>query len=125
MDAPPATRARKSTWTVNPARAEKVASPAHWRVPAGPDEPLAVTLFGDPDALERALRRAARVRLDAGECRCIDCRRTPLAGENVHVYEDGRVICELCRPHRREEPIRIERVHGLERGLAVRARRAA
>jgi hypothetical protein len=36
------------------------------------------------------------------------------------VYEDGRVVCELCRPRRREEPIRCERVHGLERGLAVR-----
>ena len=79
-----------------------------------------MALFGDPESLERELRRAALLRLGAGECRCVDCRRTPLAGENVHVYEDGRVICELCRPHRREEPIRCERVHGLERGLAVR-----
>ncbi|MDX6660627.1 MAG: hypothetical protein QOJ55_1449, partial [Solirubrobacteraceae bacterium] len=54
-----------------------------------------MTLFGDPDSLERELRRAALHRLDAGECRCLDCRRTPLPGENIHVYEDGRVLCEL------------------------------
>jgi hypothetical protein len=79
-----------------------------------------MSLFGDPDSLERELRRAALHRLHAGECRCVDCRRTPLPGESIHVYEDGRVVCELCRPRRREEPIRCERVHGLERGLAVR-----
>lgn len=77
-------------------------------------------LFGQPDSLERELRRAALHRLDAGEQRCGDCRRIPLAGERVHVYEGGRVACELCRINRREEPIRCERVHGLERGLAVR-----
>jgi hypothetical protein len=91
----------------------------------GATNPPLMALFGDPDSLERELRRAALHRLDAGECRCLDCRRTPLPGENIHVYEDGRVLCELCRPRRREEPIRCERVHGLERGLAVRAVRAA
>jgi hypothetical protein len=98
---------------------------AIWRVREVPAEPIAMADFGESNWLERELRRAALVRLDAGECRCIDCRRTPLAGENVHVYEDGRVVCELCRPHRREQPIRCERVHGLERGLAVRSVRAA
>jgi hypothetical protein len=87
--------------------------------------PSGMPQFGDPGSLERELRRAALHRLDAGERRCVDCRRTPLPGENIHVYEDGRVACELCRSHRREEPIRCERVHGLERGLAVRVVRAA
>jgi hypothetical protein len=76
--------------------------------------------FGQAASLERELLRKALFALDAGECRCIDCRRTPLAGERVHVYDDGRVVCELCRPNRREEPIRCERVHGHERGHAVR-----
>jgi len=73
----------------------------------------------DP-SIERELIRKALLDLDAGQRRCIDCRRTPLAGERVHVYDDGRVVCELCRPRRREEPIRCERVHGPERGHAVR-----
>jgi len=73
-----------------------------------------------PDELERELMRKALHALHAGEPRCADCHRTPLVGEHLHVYEDGRVLCELCRPNRREEPIRCERVHGLERGHAVR-----
>ena len=83
-------------------------------------------LFGDPDSLERELLRAGVVhRLDAGR---VPLRRLPAhaaSGERVHVYEGGRVVCELCRPLRREEPIRCERVHGLERGPASRAVRAA
>jgi hypothetical protein len=73
----------------------------------------------DP-SLERELLRKALFALGAGQSRCVDCHRTPLTGERVHVYEDGRLVCELCRPRRREEPIRCERVHGPERGHAVR-----
>lgn len=72
-----------------------------------------------PPTLERELLRQALYSFSAGACRCADCGRTPLIGERVHVYEDGRVMCELCRPHRREEPIRCERVRG-EHGHAVR-----
>jgi hypothetical protein len=72
-----------------------------------------------PPTLEGELLRQALYSFSAGACRCADCGRTPLIGERVHVYEDGRVMCELCRPHRREEPIRCERVRG-EHGHAVR-----
>ena len=71
-------------------------------------------------SFERELLRKALFTLGAGHDRCVDCRRTPLTGERIHVYEDGRVVCELCRPGRREEPVRCERVHGPERGHAVR-----
>ena len=70
--------------------------------------------------LEGELLRKALHALAAGACRCVDCRRTPLIGECVHVYEDGRVVCDLCRPRRREEPARTEPVRSSEHGHAVR-----
>ena len=73
----------------------------------------------DP-SFERELLRKALFALGAGHARCVDCRRTPLTGERIHVYEDGRLVCELCRGGRPEEPVRCERVHGPERGHAVR-----
>ena len=44
----------------------------------------------------------------AARHRCAHCRRTPLTGEVVHVYLAGgeeRIVCELCRPKRREPPV--------------------
>ena len=73
----------------------------------------------DEADLERALLRKSVGALTSGTQRCADCGRTPLIGESVHVYDDGRVYCDLCRPHRREEPIRCERVRG-DYGHAVK-----
>jgi hypothetical protein len=61
---------------------------------------------------------------------CVHCRRTPLIGEHVHIYESGsgeeRIVCALCRGHRREAPARTELVHAIgERNVRVRSRRAA
>jgi hypothetical protein len=61
---------------------------------------------------------------------CVHCRRTPLVGEHVHIYESGsgeeRLVCALCRAHRREAPARTELVHAVgERSVRVRPRRAA
>jgi hypothetical protein len=75
--------------------------------------------LSEPD-LELALLRKSVGALQASHRRCVDCRRTPLTGERIHVYEDGRLVCELCRGGRPEEPVRCERVHGPERGHAVR-----
>jgi hypothetical protein len=77
-------------------------------------------LFRNPPTLGNALLRKALMHLDAGERRCTECERTPLIGERVHLYEDGRVACDLCRVRHQEEPIRSEKVHGSERGHAVR-----
>jgi hypothetical protein len=58
---------------------------------------------------------------------CGECRRTPLAGEQVHELESGRTLCELCfavLPEDRRLAVRSERVHASERRLAV-VRRAA
>nr|MDQ6914332.1 hypothetical protein [Actinomycetota bacterium] len=70
------------------------------------------------------LRKGVGDRTRAGR-RCADCGRTPLVGERVHHYDDGRLRCELCRPLRREEPIDSALVLGDEHGGAVRITRTA
>jgi hypothetical protein len=64
------------------------------------------------------LRKGVGDRTRAGR-RCADCRRTPLIGERLYHYDDGRVRCELCRPLRRQEPERSELVYGPEHGHGV------
>lgn len=57
--------------------------------------------------------------------RCADCRRTPLVGETVHVYDGGKVVCELCKHLRRDEPVSSEPVYGDAHGATVRVRARA
>jgi hypothetical protein len=87
--------------------------------------PMIRTLLGisEPD-LERELLRKGVVRLAAGRAQCNDCGRTPLVGERVHVFDDGELVCELCRPRRHGAPERSEAVHHSERGHTVRRRAA-
>ena len=73
----------------------------------------------EPD-LERELLRQGVVRLAAGRSCCADCGRTPLIGEQVHVYGAHAVVCELCRPGRRAAPESIQTVRHSEHGHAVR-----
>lgn len=75
--------------------------------------------------LERQLLRSSVRTLAARRSRCGACHRTPLVGERLHEYEDGRVLCELCRAPGGETPVRSARVHGPEHGHAVRLRAAA
>jgi hypothetical protein len=75
--------------------------------------------------LERELlRKGVGDRTREGR-RCADCGRTPLVGERVHHYDDGRLRCELCRPLSRHEPVDSELVLGGEHGGTVRITRAA
>jgi hypothetical protein len=73
-----------------------------------------------PPELERQLLRRSGGAPAAGRDHCDGCHRTPLVGEQVHVYDGGRVLCELCRRERRETPVRSESVHGSEHGQTVR-----
>ncbi len=57
--------------------------------------------------------------LGAGRRGCAHCRRTPLVGEIVFYYGQA-LVCELCRPLRREAPARQEVVHSPERGHTVK-----
>ncbi|MCW2954750.1 MAG: hypothetical protein JWQ48_3920 [Conexibacter sp.] len=77
------------------------------------------TVHHAPD-LERQLLRRSVLALAASRDACRGCHRTPLVGERVHLYDDGRMLCELCRRERKETPIRSEPVRGNEHGNAVR-----
>jgi hypothetical protein len=76
----------------------------------------------DTEQFERFLLRRGVGALQAGRERCIDCGRTPLTGEHVHLYDgrDSGVVCELCRALRREPPVASEIVRHCEHGQTVR-----
>jgi hypothetical protein len=79
-------------------------------------------------ALEQALMRRSVGESQAHRHHCVHCHRTPLTGEVVHVYETtagARLVCELCRPLRREAPARSELMHAPEHERAVRVQRRA
>ena len=57
------------------------------------------------------LRRGVDERSNEFE-RCIRCHRTPLIGERVYEYADGKVACALCRPQLHSEPAASRIVHG-------------
>ena len=79
--------------------------------------------------LAKALLRRSMGEHESQRHRCVHCGRTPLTGEVVHVYATSageRLVCALCRPLRREEPVRSELMHAPEHERSVRiARRAA
>lgn len=77
----------------------------------------------DEQDLERALLRKSVGVLGETHPLCSDCGRTPLIGETVHLYARGTSVCELCRPLRRSEPERSERVRHTGAGLTVRVHR--
>jgi hypothetical protein len=79
----------------------------------------------DAARLERQLLRRGVGALAADRDRCADCGRSPLVGERVHLYDRGELVCELCRPLRRTEPVSSELVRHSEFGHTVRVRRAA
>jgi hypothetical protein len=72
--------------------------------------------------LERVLLRRGLGALEADRSCCADCGRTPLTGEHVHLYggRQHRIVCELCRPRRRDAPVASEIVRHCEHGHAVR-----
>ena len=73
---------------------------------------------------ELALLRKSVGELADARDRSVHCHRTPLVGERVYLYGE-RLVCELCRPLRRESPARIEVVHSAERDHTVKRRFAA
>jgi hypothetical protein len=78
------------------------------------------------EKLELILLRRGVGALEAARSPCADCGRTPLTGEEIHVYSSPRpfrgqrIVCELCRPHRREAPLASEVVRHAEHGHTVR-----
>ena len=74
--------------------------------------------------LEISLLRHSVGALTSRRHNCVHCHRTPLIGEVVHIYGQG-LVCELCRPLRREQPASSEIVRSPEHDRAVKARRRA
>ncbi len=71
---------------------------------------------------QRVLLRRGVGALTESREQCVDCGRTPLTGEHVHLYDGrrGGIVCELCRTLRREPPVASELVRHCEHGHAVR-----
>lgn len=85
------------------------------------------TVEHELNELELALlRRGVEERGEGREC-CACCHRTPLVGEQVYVYEHGRVVCELCRRRQHAAPVDSHVVHTPAFGQSIRIvdRRAA
>ncbi|HUB72835.1 MAG TPA: hypothetical protein VL979_02210 [Solirubrobacteraceae bacterium] len=76
----------------------------------------------DIEQLERGLLRRGLGALEADRNRCGDCGRTPLTGEQVHLYSqrEHEIVCELCRWRHRDAPVASELVRHCEHGHAVR-----
>jgi hypothetical protein len=77
------------------------------------------------EQLERVLLRRGVGALEADRARCADCGRTPLTGEHIHLYgarpaRREEIVCELCRPLRRDMPIASETVRHCQHGHTVR-----
>jgi len=72
-----------------------------------------------PDLELALLRRSLHGLSDTCE-RCHRCRRNPLVGERVYVYESGVNLCELCRSRERSAPFDSHIVHGPEFGHSLR-----
>ena len=68
---------------------------------------------------EISLLRHSVGALSAGRHRCHHCHRTPLVGEEIHFYGE-RLVCELCRPLRREAPRETGVMHSPEHQRAVK-----
>jgi hypothetical protein len=80
----------------------------------------------NPDLELALMRRGVDERATEYE-RCADCRRTPLIGERLYMYDDGVVRCELCRALSAQPPAHSRLVHGPEFGHTMKIvdRRAA
>lgn len=79
-----------------------------------------------PDLAQIILRRSLGAS-HQGDC-CSGCRRNPVVGELVSVFEGERRLCALCvsaLPEPEREPLRRERVHTSARQLSVAPRARA
>ena len=76
----------------------------------------------DRERLELLLLHRGIIALQADRTSCDDCGRTPLVGEQVHVYggRRPRTVCELCSAGHAEQPQGSAAVRHTEHGQTVR-----
>jgi hypothetical protein len=79
----------------------------------------------EPEQLERHLLRRSVGILEGYRTTCADCGRVPLVGEQLHLFAADELVCELCRPLRREQPVSSVDVRHSEYGQTVRVSRTA
>ncbi|MEA2297561.1 MAG: hypothetical protein QOF77_497 [Solirubrobacteraceae bacterium] len=77
----------------------------------------------EPEQFERHMLARSVDILAGDRTICADCGRTPLVGEELHLFDAGALVCELCRPLRREQPISSVAVRHSEYGHTVRVSR--
>ena len=97
-------------------------SRAGQRVSTGPAEVASMA-----HDLASMILRSSLSTLGHHRATCTSCRRTPLAGELLHVFGSGEKLCSLCLaelPEAERAPLRSERVHAAERRLSVVPRAA-
>lgn len=78
----------------------------------------------DVRELERGLLMRGLGALEADRDSCADCGRTPLIGEQVHLYETSRtpaLVCELCSQLRRGAPLASEIVRHSVHSVRIRS----
>ncbi len=82
------------------------------------------SIADDVERFERSLLVRCIGALEADRSRCSDCGRTPLIGEQVHLYEGARepeLVCELCSQLRRTSPLASETVRHSAHTVRVKA----
>ena len=77
------------------------------------------------DLLELHLLRKGLGALTRDRHACVDCGRTPLPGERVHLYSGDELVCTLCRPLHGDEPVGVDVVRHTEHERTVRRLSAA
>jgi hypothetical protein len=69
--------------------------------------------------LQSELLRRSMVKHSETCDRCAHCHRTLLAGEQIFVCDDDRIVCELCMGLEPDVPREPQLVHGPELGHTI------
>jgi len=90
------------------------------------NEPNDPDQFHHAPALERSYLRRGVAQMAAERSQCTHCRRSPLVGERMRVFENegaDRVLCDICVSQipagKLGQPIHTHRVGAGERRLTV------
>ena len=76
--------------------------------------------IGESLQLELALLRRSLGDIADKVEHCHGCHRAMLIGERVYEYENGAVLCALCRQRERDSPANSHTVHGPAFGHSIR-----
>jgi hypothetical protein len=75
--------------------------------------------------MEPILIRRGIGQLTSGTPKCAGCHRTLLSGEQLHRFETGRLLCQLCLaklPAHKPRPVSSEQIRVTDRRLRIVSR---